>query len=535
MIPIGNRPDSDSTNPLIRALCDPRRYPHAVDSVQVLETHISWVLLTGRYAYKFKKPVNLGFLDFSTLEQRRFYCQEELRLNRRLAPQLYLDVIAIGGTPENPCLGSSLSAIEYALQMIQFPQSDRLDRVLARGGLSAPICDSLARAVAHFHQETTVAPADSPFGSYDRVHEPVEESFRQIVSREGESEQTSRLGGWCRDEHVRRRPDFTRRQEQGFIRECHGDLHLENMVLLDGLVTLFDCIEFSDHLRWIDVISDLAFALMDLRHRGRPELAGRLLNAYLELTGDYEGTKVLRYYLVYRALVRASVSCIRESQANLSDEDRSTNRQRCEQYLELACRDMQPPSPWLAVAHGVSGSGKTSYTQSLLEAAVAIRIRSDVERKRLSGMLPTARATDSIAEALYSPEMTRAAYDRLDALAQSILDAGYPVIVDAANLKRAQRQRFCAIAASKRVPYVILDFQAPESVLRARIERRTLTGHDASDATLGVLEEQLRTQEPLTAEERAASVLINAESPLPIATLAERLRQLAAGTASGLP
>ena len=493
--------------------------------MQVLETHISWVLLTGAFAYKIKKPVNLGFLDFSRLEQRSFYCLQELRLNRRFAPQLYLDVIPIGGTAEKPHLGATENVFEYALKMVQFQQEERLDRVLARGELSPTLCDSLTEEVAQFHQSIAVAAGETTFGNYDEVHVPVEESFRQIASRIAGTTQTTALSRWCQETHASHVGEFTRRKMDGFIRECHGDLHLENMVRLEGQVVLFDCIEFSERLRWIDVASDLAFVLMDLTFRSRPDLANRLVNTYLEITGDYGALAVLRYYLVYRALVRASVSCIRAFQADVSLADRSAILEGYAQHLKLAETYTRPFSPFLAITHGVSGSGKTTYTQALVEAVSAIRIRSDIERKRLIGLPAKARSTANAAAELYSPAMTSKTYEQLAKLARTVVDAGYPAIVDATNLKHFHRRRFRQLADELRIPFVILDFHAPEFLLRERLEQRSRGGEDASEATISVLEQQLRAREALTAEELAVSICIEAESPLPIAGIVERIRR----------
>ena len=287
------------------------------EAVEVVETHISWVLLAGDYAYKIKKAVNLGFLDFSTLEKRRFYCAEELRLNRRLAPDLYLEVVPIAGSADHPVLNGPGPAIEYAVKMRRFPQACLLDQVLLRGELTPETIDAIARRIADFHGRTAIADNESPFGTPERAHLPVAENFAQIRPRLRDNEDLIRLDElerWSEREYQARFNALAARKARGLIRECHGDLHLGNMALLDGEAVPFDCIEFSDNLRWIDVISEAAFLAMDLQDRGRPDLARRFLNAYLEQTGDYEGLEVLRYYLVYRAMVRAKVACIRAGQ-----------------------------------------------------------------------------------------------------------------------------------------------------------------------------------------------------------------------------
>jgi uncharacterized protein len=321
---------ADALPALIRALQNPALYDHPVKRFQVIQTHISWVLLTGPYAYKIKKPLNLGFLDFSSLKNRRFYCTEELRLNRRLAPQLYLDVVTITGSPDAPAINQPGPVIEYAVRMKEFPQEAQLDRVLARGELRRETIDSLAEELSEFHQRIEVAGEDSPFGSPERIAKPVQENFeptrKQITDRK-ERIRLKKLQDWTKRTHRAHVPDFQDRKRGGFIRECHGDMHLANMVLLEGQVVIFDCLEFNENLRFIDVMSETAFLTMDLDDRGYPAWAHRILNDYLEKTGDYTGLRLLRYYQVYRALVRAKVACIRMNQAGLSDRDRKQIRQ----------------------------------------------------------------------------------------------------------------------------------------------------------------------------------------------------------------
>lgn len=504
--------------PLIRALLDPRRYDHPVEGVELIETHISWVLLAGEYAYKIKKPVDLGFLDFSTLPKRKHFCEEELRLNRRLAPQIYLAVVAITGTADDPRLGGTGEAIEYAVKMRRFAQEAQLDRLLARGALESAHIDALADELARFHGEIAVAGPGTPFGEPDAVYAPMHENFEQIGPRVDAAARAplARLAQWTQAARDRLAPVLAARKRDGFIRECHGDAHLANMALIDSQVLLFDCLEFNDNLRWIDVMSELAFAVMDLDDRGRPDFGWRLLNRYLEQTGDYAGLQLLRFYQVYRALVRAKVAAIRCSQPGLSPDERARAVSAYQSYIELAERYTQPRATALMITHGVSGSGKSTVAQMLVETHGAVRVRSDVERKRLAGLPPMARSDSGLDAGLYSADLSRRTYARLGELARTIIGAGLPVIVDATFLKRAQRDAMRTLAASLGVPFVILDTAAPEDVLRARVRVRRDLGHDVSEATAAVLERQLATREPLAAEEQRHSVHIETE-PVPAA------------------
>jgi len=489
---------------LIDTLQNPALYEHPVQHFQVIETHISWVLLTGSYAYKIKKPVDLGFLDFSTLAKRRHFCEEELRLNQRLAPELYLAVIAITGTISQPELGGGGPIIEYAVKMREFAQTDQLDRVLSRGELRSEHIEHLAAAVAGFHARAAVAAADSPFGDAAAVWQPAGENFAQIrphLDTEQDRDRLDRLQAWSVHTHARLADAWPLRKQAGFIRECHGDMHLGNMALIDDRILIFDCLEFNERLRWIDVISEVAFVTMDLHDRGRPGLAHRFLNDYLQHSGDYEGLGVLRFYQVYRALVRAKVACLRLAQRGLSTTQRDEIRGHYRQYLRLAEHYTRSAPTPLIITHGLSGSGKTTVSDALLESSGAIRIRSDVERKRLFGLSSTAHSGSAVAADLYSPQASNQTYQHLAALARNIITAGFAAIVDAAFLKRSQREQFRRIADDLQVPFVIFHCDAPIDLLRQRIQEREAHGRDPSEATLQVLEHQLVTQDPLHADE----------------------------------
>lgn len=495
---------------LIQALRKPDCYPHPVAEVAVIETHISWVLLTGQHVYKIKKPLDLGFLDFSSLEKRKHFCHEELRLNRRLAPKLYLDVVAITGSVDAPVLNGTGNAMEYAVHMVQFPQEARLDRMLTRNALQARHIDLLAQELAEFHAGTEIAGQDDPHGDPNHVLRPVAENFVQIANRIEPSDRVPlrALKTWSDTQCAVLRTVFAARKQGGFIRECHGDAHLANMAWLDNKVVLFDCLEFNDKLRWIDVMSELAFVTMDLADRGRADLGRRCANAYLEHTGDYDGTRVLRFYQVYRALVRAKVACIRLGQTDLADAERERVREEYRAYVRLAEGHTRAGRKAVILTHGVSGSGKTWFSQGLLETFDLIRVRSDVERKRLHGVPRTERSRSEIAGGLYTPAGSAATYQRLAQLTRVILEAGYGVIVDAAFLKRVQRDVFRVLADDANVPLIILDMQTPLAVLRERVAARERAGQDVSEAGVAVLDYQLANRESLQADETAAAVAV---------------------------
>ncbi|HXN06899.1 MAG TPA: phosphotransferase, partial [Nitrospiria bacterium] len=376
--------------PLIESLKKPEVYPHAVKALTLVETHISWVVLTGDYAYKIKKPVNLGFVDFSTLEKRKYYCEEELRLNRRLAPEIYLDIVKIAGSPAAPVLNGPGVPFEYAVRMKQFNRESELDRLVSGGIDLAPQFDDFATALARFHRSAEPAGRNSSFGTPEVLSRPMRENFEQIddlVTEEKEGLQLSDLRAWTESELQKTREYLVARKNGGFIRECHGDLHLANMVLIDNKIVVFDCLEFNENLRFIDVMSDMAFLLMDLEEKGKASLSARFLNAYLERSGDYEGITILRLYRVYRAMVRAKVASIRAGQQE-SGPERKRLIKESREYIRMASRNAVRERPFMAITTGPSGSGKSVLARGLGELFPAVVIRTDAERKRLALLDP---------------------------------------------------------------------------------------------------------------------------------------------------
>ncbi len=504
--------DTAGLAPLIAALRDPARYPHPVKRIDVLETHISWVILTGPYAYKFKKPVNLGFLDFSTLEARRRYCEEELRLNRRLAPSLYEAAVKITGSVDNPVIGGDGAAIEYAVKMREFPQSALASRRLADGALTSAQIDALAAHIAAFHAHTGVAARGCPYGTPEAVITSARENFAQLgplLPDATDQTRIAELRAWTEQEYNAHWTLFGARQVEGCVRECHGDLHLGNIVMLDGKLTPFDCIEFNPALRWIDVMSEVAFLVMDLMDRDRADFAYRFLNTYLEAAGGYAGLDALRFYLVYRAMVRAKVHGLRAAQDGIAVAERARLIDASRGYIDLAQRCAHSAHAAIILMHGVSGSGKSVIAQALAAQNGAIRLRSDIVRKRLSGLDPLAHSGSTLASGIYTADLTLATYNQLLDLARTATNAGYAAVVDATFLKRWQRDLFRCWAHARSIRFIIVDVTAPEAALRARIAARFIAGGDASEADPVVLTHQLVQSEALTDEESSAVLRIN--------------------------
>ena len=501
---------------LLAALSRPAVFGPDCGRVERLETHISCVFLAAHYAYKIKKAVDFGFLDFTTLAARRFFCTEELRLNRRLAPALYLDVVPITGSIDAPVLGGDGPALEYAVKMREFPQDALASRILVRGELSPADIDALAGKVAAFHDSSGVVPRDGTFGSPEEILRVARQNFAQLrphVATAVERDELEELRVWTDREHAACQGAFLRRRKEGFIRECHGDLHLNNIARIGDELVIFDCIEFNEAMRWIDVMNEVAFTVMDLHYRGRVDLARRFLNAYLERTGGYAGLTVLRFYLVYRAMVRAKIARLRAAQLEAGAARRALLAEY-RAHVTLARSYAQPTRPALLVTHGLAGCGKTTLSQMLLETIGAVRIRSDVERKRMHGLDAHERGATGIDRGLYAAGATEATYRELGALARQVVGAGFVAIIDATFLNRWQRDLFRNLAIELGIAFVIVDFTARNSTLRERIAQRAAAGSDASDADLGVLDYQLRACEPLAPEEQAFVVAYDSEAPL---------------------
>lgn len=477
---------------MIEALHGARCYPHTVGVIDVRQTHVSWVVLTGEFAYKIKKPVKLKFLDFSSLPLRRHYCELELKLNRRFAPELYLDVVAIRGSVQSPTIdecstGSSAEEpIEYAVKLRQFDAGCELTHLLENNAASDAELAALGRHLARVH---AAAPRCDEFGSADQSARIAADNMREIEELASQHVETTRIRAWLKETFERLHEVLQKRQNEGRVRECHGDLHAGNIVSWQGRLLPFDCLEFDAKLRCIDVVNDVAFLAMDLAARGHSRLTYVFVNAWLEECGDYEGVKVLRVFQVHRAMVRAKVALLEKKEALTRN------------YLRVAQRLCAPAQPLLLITCGLSGSGKTWLSTRLLAELGAIRIRSDVERKRLAGL----KADESSSAAgldIYTADYHERVYARLLQCARIALEAGETVIVDAAFLKRAERAMFTDLGRELAVPMKILHCVAGDTELRRRLRHRSAEGKDASEADVAIMEQQIRWWEPFSDEEK---------------------------------
>lgn len=478
----------------IAALSAPGVFPHAVATVELRETPISRIVLTGQFAYKIKKPVRLDFLDSSTLERRRELCEEELRLNRRLAPDLYCDVVGIVRDDHGRMrFGAAGHVIEYAVRMRQFAAAQEMHALLEQEAVDVSELRVLAERLSAFHRSAAVAAADSPFGGYEQVRAAMLDNLTtllQHIPADEDVPQLDRLYQWTCEKLHELESVLEARKTGGAVRECHGDLHSRNIVRWHGVLTPFDCLEFDPKLRWIDVMNDIAFLVMDLASQQRGDLAFAFCSGYLECSGDYDGVPLLVLFAVYRALVRAKVDALA-----IDAKSAREFHERLHMRIRAAVAWLDRPTPILIIMHGVSGSGKSWLSERLAPRLRAVRVRSDVERKRLAGAQKAAPAT--YGNGIYTAAFTHRTYARLLDCAESCLQGGISVIVDGAFLEEIERRMFHDLALRRGARYFIVSCVADEQLAQQRIEARRRAVNEVSDADPAILRRQLETLQPL--------------------------------------
>ena len=489
--------------PLIQHMLSPEFYPHPVaEPIQLLQTHISYVFLTGEFAYKVKKPMDFGFLNFTTLEKRQFYIQEELRLNQRGAAELYLAVLPITQNERGYQLGGDGEVVEYALKMRQFPQETLLPQLFERGELSPELVVQLAKEIADFHGRLPTNDRILSFGSVAGVRAAFDENYAQTEQFIGGPQTRTQFDETkaLTDRFFAEKGELLAQRVQGkFVRECHGDLHLGNICYWNNRFYLFDCIEFNESFRNVDVMYDIAYIVMDLKVRSRPDLSAFFLNTYIEQTGDYEGLQVLPLYVSRQSYVRAKVTSFVLDDPNIPQPKKDEASATAAQYYRLAWECLQPRNGHLFMMCGLSGSGKSTVARAIAQQQDAIHIRSDAVRKHLAGIgLYENGSSGEFGGGIYSPEMTKKTYARLLELGVLLAKAGYAVILDAKYDKQAHRQAAIDAAKAANLPLRIVACEAPLETVRQWLGDRT---GDIADATTDILDRQVQAFEPITAAE----------------------------------
>jgi len=483
----------------IEQMMQPGFYPHAVqEPIQLIQTHCSYVLLTGDYAYKLKKPVDFGFLNYSTLEKRQHFCQEELRLNSIAAPEIYLEVLPITRDGDQYQLEGTGEVVEYALKMRQFPQETLFSSMFERGELQQQHIVELGQVVAQYHAQAATNDYISSFGEVSQVRAAFDENYQQTEKYVGIAQTQQQFDETkdYTDNFFRERTElFQNRVMNNFIRECHGDLHLRNICLWQDKVMLFDCIEFNEPFRFVDVMYDVAFAIMDLEARNGKELANIFLNTYIEQTGDYEGLQVLPLYLSRQAYVRAKVTSFLLDDPSVPQTAKQQATSTAADYYRLAWEYTKPTQGKLILMSGLSGSGKSTTARLLARHLGAVHLRSDAVRKHLAGIPLLQRGGDE----LYTPEMNQKTYSRLMELGVMLARLGFSVILDAKYDKQQLRGEVIEKAIQYQIPLNIINCTAPAEILRERLVKRT---GDVADSTADLLPSQMKAAEPFTEQEK---------------------------------
>ena len=489
--------------PVIEQMLLPDFYNYSVkEPIQLLQTHISFVLLTGAYAYKVKKPMNFGFLDFSTLEKRKYFCEEELRLNRRLAPELYLSVLPIIETDGKYSFDQTGTGtpVEYAIAMPEFSQDDLLIEMFASGRLTAEHVQEIGEQLAAFHQRAETNEHINSFGTMEAVRAVANDNYTSTEKYVGiaqTEEQLAQTRAYTDKFFAENESLFSDRIAKDKVRECHGDVHLKNICLYQDKIQIFDCIEFNEPFRNSDVLYDAAFLLMDLQFRGRKDLANIFLNTYLERTGDYEGAVLLPLHCSMRAYIRAKVTSFLLDDPNIPDDVKAIALTEASAYYKLAWEYTQPKQGKLILMSGVSGSGKSTTAKAIAAEQDAIYLRSDAIRKQLAGIDLMQRGSDDI----YTSEMTAKTYARLTELGVLLASKGFTVILDAKYDRVSLRSEAIAAAKAQNISCEIIYCTAPMEVLQQRLRDRAQANNDIADATVELLASQQTTFEDFTPEE----------------------------------
>ena len=480
---------------ILESLKNPAAYPVQTRTVEMIQTHVSWLFLTDKHVFKLKKPVNFGFLDFSTPDLRRFYCHEELRLNRRLCPDIYEQVVALRETEDGAAFVGDGREIDYAVMMKRLPAERMLDRLVDNGTVSVGEIQIVAREICRFHSNADTSPYISEFGSLGQIQFNWRENFDQTLQFQTSTlphDSCDTIRAYVEAFMESNRALFVERVEKGCIRECDGDIHLGNICLLYGTAYIFDCIEFNERFRFSDTAADIAFLLMDLDFHRRADLADAALSTYIAGSGDADCAKLINFYKVYRAFVRGKVESLQLLDSGISNEERSAAEKRAIRYFRLAqgycLRNFLPTT--LFITCGTMGCGKSTLADQLAFELGLLTFNSDTVRKQLAGLPPETAVHVSFKEGLYSHEMSQSTYRQLERLADRELAAGHSVVIDAGFGTAAQRAAFARRAASQGAEFVILYVQCNPDEQRRRLLERTFSRDSVSDGRVELLDQQ---------------------------------------------
>jgi aminoglycoside phosphotransferase family enzyme/predicted kinase len=489
---------------LIRAMSDPGIYPHGPESVQVVQTHISAVFIAGDLVYKVKKPFDFGFLDYTTLEKRKHFCQQEVLLNSRFSEDIYLGVVPIHQDRKGVNLRGHGEEIEAAVLMRRIPQDRVLENMLRNEEVTETILDRVAHRLAYFHSYAAGGPEIAGFGSIEVIYQNLRENFDQtlpFIGRTIDRNTHEEISARATDYLESHRDLIRDRMNKGFIRDCHGDLHLDHVVILNEIM-LVDCIEFNDRFRYGDTAADLAFLLMDLDFQGFPAFGDRISQQYAAASEDPDILKLIGFYKSYRAFVRGKVNSFSLDDHEMSESDRSAAQDKAQEYFRLSLASLKPPPrPALIIMFGLSGSGK-SYLGSRLGVRLGIApILSDVVRKETMGVPITQHQLDMYGQGIYTPNATERTYRVLMDKARRLLKRGESVILDATFLRYQDRILAKEVAREAGARFVLLECSVPDDIARQRLETRIVKENGPSDGRWEIYGQQKSRFEAIRPEE----------------------------------
>lgn len=496
--------------PAIKDLTKVGAIPGETVPAKLIQTQMSWVLIAGEHVYKMKKPVNLGYVDYTTLEKRRYYCHREVELNRRLCPQNYLGVSTINLCNNTYCIDGKGEVVDYAVKMKTLPPEKMLDHILEHGNPTPEMLHQVGARIAAFHQEAETGPHINQFGSLESIRFNAEENFTQSKPYTGvavSSETLDRIENFATDFLDNHAGLFENRVAEGRIRDCHGDLHSSHICFTDKLC-IYDCIEFNDRFRYADTASEVAFLAMDLDHYGRADLSQAFIQRYLEITDDNQAEKLMRFYKCYRAMVRAKVNCFKLDDPYVSAEEKRLACLGAQLYFALA-ESYTTDKPWLLVNVGLVGSGKSTLAKALASHLGMAIISSDLVRKEMAGIPPTQSGAVEMDSGIYSPDFSRLTYEAMFNQAEKWLKLGVSVILDGTFTLRKSRVTAREIAARNNAGFCELEYIISDEEACQRISLRQSDPGNVSDGTTDVYFKMKREFEPLDKTEESQRVIID--------------------------
>jgi len=499
---------------IAQAFLNPKIYPDKTTKVEMMQTQMSFIFLTGKYVYKLKKPVNLGYLDYTTLEKRLYFCNQEVTLNSRLCPDTYLGVIPVKCGPKGITLKGEGEIIDYAVKMLYLPQDRMLNVLLDRNRVIPDMMVQVAQKMAAFHAVAATNPTISAYGSIQALQINADENVSQTEKYVGKlitARQFERLKEYTNC-LIREKADlFRQRQASGKVKDCHGDLHTQHICFTDG-ICIYDCIEFIDRFRYCDVASEIAFLAMDLDHYGRADLSSVFTDAYIESSRDHQIPEIFKFYKCYRAYVRGKVSCFKFDDPYITESEKQQTLETARGYFELA-ESYTRTRPLLLITAGLVGSGKSTLAQTIARRLGLTIISSDIVRKQLASIPLNEHHFDEMESGIYSTEFSRRTYDTLFSEAKNILLRGKPVILDASFIKSAERQKAAQLANEAGADLAIVECTLDEANTQIRLTQRLRNG-SVSDGRWEIYEPQKKKFEPITEVPDNRHFLIDSARPL---------------------